>query len=318
MPNFFFIIIYNGGVMEQNRKKALMIVNPTAGKQTVRGQMFSIIETLCENGYEPTVLTTSAKGDATEYARNMGRDYDTVVCCGGDGTLNETITGLITSGEHCPPIGYIPCGTTNDMANSLGLSKTIKKAAEAVVSGIPRYHDIGKFGDMAYFSYIASFGAFTKVSYATPQSAKNVLGHFAYVLSGAMELGNIKNYHVKLTFDGQTVEEDCIYLSITNTRSFAGLFSFPREEVSLSDGLFEVLLIKTPKNVMDVSTIISNISKGNFTDDKHMLLFHTPKIKVETEESITWTIDGEQSPDIDEVDIEVIPDTIQIFRPQKD
>ncbi len=301
-----------------NRKKALMIVNPTAGKQTVRGQIFSIIETLCDSGYVPTVLTTSAKGDATAYAHEMGAGYDIVVCCGGDGTLNETITGLIDSGKKYPPIGYIPCGTTNDMASSLGLPKTIKKAAEAIVTGSSCYHDIGKFGDMAYFSYIASFGAFTKVSYATPQSAKNLLGHFAYVLSGAMELGNIKSYHIRMTFDSQVIEEDCIYLSITNTRSFAGLFSFPKDEVSLHDGLFEVLAIKTPKNVVDVSNIISNISKGNFTDEKHMLLFHTSNIKVETEEEITWTIDGEQSPEIKEVEIEVISDTIQIFRPKKD
>ena len=304
--------------MEENRKRALMIVNPTAGKQAVRGQMFFIIETLCANGYEPTVLTTSVKGDATGFARTADSYYDIVVCCGGDGTLNETITGMIQSGKECPPIGYIPCGTTNDMANSLGLPKTIKKAAEAVVCGEPRYHDIGKFGDVAYFSYIASFGAFTKVSYATPQSVKNVLGHFAYVLSGAMELGNIKSYHTKLTFDGQVIEDDFIYVSITNTRSFAGLFSFPDEEVSLHDGLFEVLLIKMPKNVVDISNIIGNISKRNFTDDKHMLLLHTSKIKVETEDNIIWTIDGEQSPEMKEVEIEVIPDTIKIFRPKKD
>lgn len=305
--------------MDEKRKKALMIVNPTAGKQAVKGQMFSIIETLCRSGYLPTVLTTSARWDCTAYVQGMAQDYDVVICCGGDGTLNEAVTGMLTSGrEECQPIGYIPCGTTNDMASNLGLPKTIKKAAEAVAYGEPKYHDIGKFGDIAYFSYIASFGAFTKVSYSTPQSAKNLLGHFAYVLNGATELGNIKSYHVKLTYEGGVIEDEFIYVSVTNTRSFAGILSFPKDEVSLHDGLFEVLLIKTPKNVVEVSNILSNLSKGIFNDDKNLVLIKTPKIRVETEEDITWTIDGEQSPEISDVEIEVIPDRIRIYRPKKE
>ncbi|MBR6513564.1 MAG: diacylglycerol kinase family lipid kinase [Clostridia bacterium] len=304
--------------MEENRKKALMVINPTAGKQAIKGQMFSVIDTMCSNGYEPTVLTTAAKGDCTEFVRSRLSEYDIIVCCGGDGTLNEAITGMIDYEGECPPIGYVPCGTTNDMASSLGLPKTIKKAVKNVIEGTPHYHDIGKFGDMAYFSYIASFGAFTKVSYSTPQSAKNVFGHFAYVLNGAAELGNIKNYHVKLTFDDTVIEDDIIYLSITNTRSFAGLFSFPTDEVSLSDGLFEVLLVKNPKNVVDVSNILTNISKNNFNDEKTMSLFHTSKLRVELDEAVTWTIDGEQSPEISEVDIEVVANKIKICLPDTD
>ncbi len=304
--------------MKNNPKKALMIVNPTAGKQAIKGQMFSVIETLCDNGYQPTVMTTAARWDCTAYVQGMAQDYDVVICCGGDGTLNEAITGMLTSGrEECQPIGYIPCGTTNDMASNLGLPKTIKKAAQAIVTSNPVYHDVGRFGDIAFFSYIASFGAFTKVSYSTPQAAKNLLGHFAYVLNGAAELGNIKSYHVKLTYEDKVIEDDFIYVSVSNTRSFGGILSFKRDEVSLHDGLFEVLLIKTPKNVVDVSNILSNLSKGIFNDEKNMILIKTPKIRVETEEEITWTIDGEQSPEISDVIIEVIPQKIQIFRPKK-
>lgn len=295
-------------------KKALMIVNPTAGKQTVKGQIFSIIEKLTANGYAPTVLTTSAKGDATLFARDMAKDHDMVVCCGGDGTLNESITGMLR-GDCCKPICYIPCGTTNDMAISLGLPKTIKKAAAVLDNGLPVYHDIGKFGDMGYFTYIASFGAFTKASYATPQTVKNLLGHFAYVLSGALELGNIKSYRVKLSYDGGVIEDDFIYVSVTNTRSFAGLFSFPKNEVTLNDGLFEILMIKTPKNVIDISNIIHNISIRNFSDEKHMILLHTDKVRVETEEPLVWTTDGESSPEVEQVDIEVIGERIEIIRP---
>lgn len=295
-------------------KKALMIVNPTAGKKTVRANMCNIIEALCKGGYEPTVLTTLARGDATLFAKEKSKDYDIVVCCGGDGTLNETITGLMAAPEK-KPIGYIPCGSTNDMANSLGLPKKIPKAAQVIVDGKPTFHDIGRFSDVAYFSYIASFGAFTQVSYTTPQSTKNLLGHFAYVLEGAKELGKIKSYHVKFTFDDQVIEDDFIYASITNTTSFAGMFSFPVDQVTLNDGLFELLLIKKPKNPVEVSSILLNLSKHNYTSDKNMMLFHTNKIKVEPEKPIVWTVDGECSGEVHDVSIECIPDKISIILP---
>lgn len=296
-------------------KKALMIINPTAGKQTVKTQLFSVIEVLLSKGFMPTVVTTGAKGDATAFVRNMAGDYDMIICCGGDGTLNETITGVMESNLNLP-IGYIPCGTTNDMANNLGLPKTLRKATEAVANGKPCYHDIGRFGDMAYFSYIASFGAFTKASYATPQTAKNLLGHFAYVLSGALELGNIKSYRVKLSYGDRVIEDDFIYVSVSNTQSFAGLFSFPKDKVTFNDGLFEILLIKTPKNVIDVSNIIHNISIRNFTDEKNMILVHTNSVCVETLEDVVWTIDGESSPKTNKVEINVVADRIQIYRPE--
>ena len=303
--------------MLKERKKALVIINPTAGKQAVKSQVFSIVDNLNNNGYLPTVLTTGAKGDATEYIRQVGEEYDMVLCCGGDGTLNETVTGVMSLDKELP-IGYIPCGSTNDMANNLGIPKVIKKSAKEVIEGEPLFHDIGLFGDMAYFTYIASFGAFTKVSYSTPQSAKNVLGHFAYVLNGALELGNIKSYHTKITYDGGVIEDNFIYVSASNTRSFAGMFSFPKDDVSFNDGLFEVLLIKTPKNVLDVSSILHSISTRKFAQDKNMVYFRTDKLKVETEQEVVWTIDGESSPAIKEVDIEVVPDKIRIFKPKAD
>lgn len=303
--------------MTEYNKKALVIVNPTAGKKAVQSNMFNIIDPLCRVGYMPTVITTSASGDATVYAHEMSADYDIVVCCGGDGTLNETITGMMSSGT-IKPIGYIPCGTTNDMAKSLGLPKTIKAAAEMIAEGNRDFHDVGRFGEGMYFSYIASFGAFTKVSYTTPQATKNLLGHFAYVLEGAKELGKLRSYHVKLTFDDQVIEDDFIYVSITNTTSFAGLFSFPKNTVTLNDGLFELLLIKNPKNPIETSSILLNLSKKDFTSDKNMILAHTSHIKIETEEPIVWTIDGECSGEVTNIEIHNIPDTISICMPKYD
>lgn len=296
-------------------KKALVIANPTAGKKSVQANMFAIVQELCSHNYEPTVLITAAGGDATRFAREKAKDYDLVVACGGDGTLNETITGLIEGGTRVP-IGYLPCGTTNDVANSLKLPKTLKRAVKNAVEGKPCYHDIGKFGENTYFSYIASFGAFTKVSYTTPQATKNMLGHFAYVLEGAKELGNIRSYHVKFTLNDRVIEDDFIFASISNTISFAGLFNFPKDDVKLNDGLFELLLIKNPKNPIEISNILLNLSKGDYTSDKNMILCHASSVKVETEEPIVWTIDGECSGEMFDVDIECIPETIQIVLPK--
>ena len=301
--------------MESVSKKALVIANPTAGKKSVQANMFAIVQELCSNNYDPTVLITAAGGDATVFARDKAKDYDMVITCGGDGTLNETITGLLEANARVP-IGYIPCGTTNDMANSLKLPKTIKRAIKNAMEGVPCYHDIGRFGDSTYFSYIASFGAFTKVSYSTPQATKNMLGHFAYVLEGAKELGNIRSYHVKFTFDDQVIEDDFIYASVSNTTTFGGLFSFPKDKVKLNDGMFELFLIKNPKNPIEISNILLNLSKGDYTSDKNMVLCHTNNVKVETEEPIVWTIDGECSGEVFDVEIKTIPETIQIILPK--
>lgn len=303
--------------MSDTAKKVLVIVNPTAGKKKVQPNMFKIIYPLCQKGYEPTVLTTSKGGDATVFTRERAKDYDLVVCCGGDGTLNETITGMMESGVQ-RPIGYIPCGTTNDMANSLGLPKKIKHSAKVITEGEPCYHDVGRFSDHSYFSYIASFGALTKVSYATSQKVKNILGHFAYVLAGIKEIWKIYPYNVKLTFDDEVIEGEFIYVSVTNTTSFAGLFKFPADEVTLNDGLFELLLIRKPKNIFKTIGVLLSIVRKKFHKNKNIILRHTSRVLVETKEAVSWTIDGECSGDVTKVDIQNIPNTINIIKNKKD
>ncbi len=302
--------------MSETSKKLLVVVNPTAGKMNVKGGMFEIIKTFSDNDYFPTVVMTKEAGDAARLVEENVKDYDRVVCCGGDGTLNETIRGMLTSGVSVP-IGYIPCGTTNDTANTLHLPKQVAKAAQVVVNGTPVYHDIGSFGQGMCFSYIASFGIFTKTSYSAPQKVKNLLGHFAYVLEGVKELGDIKSYKAKFTFDGNVIEDEFLYASVSNTVSFAGLFSLPKNDVSLNDGKFELLLIKRPKNLLEVNSIILNLSVQNYTDDKNIMLFHTDNVTVEPCEDITWTVDGECSGPVGEVNIRCISDNIKIIQPNK-
>ena len=296
----------------KNPKRVLLIVNLHAGKMSVKSRLAKVIDDFCSAGYIPTVRTTQARGDAEKIVAGKSSAYDIVVCCGGDGTLNEVITGMMRSKTQVP-IGYIPCGSTNDMANTLGLPHNIEDATRLILEGEAREHDIGKFGDERFFTYIASFGAFTRASYATPQKVKNVLGHFAYILAGAKELGNIKSYRFKVTYDGGTVEDDFIFGSVSNSTSVGGLFSFPKNDVTLNDGVMELLLVRSPKNAAETTSLITSLLKKNFAN-KNLIFAHTAKAVFESEKSLYWTIDGEQSEKIKSVVIDDVPGTIRIIQ----
>lgn len=294
-----------------NPRRVLIVVNLRAGKRIVRGQLSYIIDEFCSAGYIPTVVTTQAAGDAERIVAGKSNDYCLVVCCGGDGTLNETISGMMHAKTRVP-IGYIPCGSTNDMANNLGLPRNVIRASKLIIDGVPVEHDIGMFGDR-YFTYISSFGAFTRASYATPQKIKNVLGHFAYVLEGAKEIGEIKPYRFRISFDGRTIEDDFIFGSVSNSTSVGGIFSFPKDDVTLNDGMFELLLIRAPKTPMDTTNLIMNMAKKNF-HDKNIIFAHTNNVVFEPEKELDWTIDGECSGKVGRVAVDNIPDTIQIIQ----
>ena len=223
-------------------KKLLFIVNPRAGKTKSRAPLFDAVAQFSRAGYLVRVYITEAGGQARDITARWGGQYDMVVCAGGDGTLNETITGLLSAGADTP-IGYIPAGSTNDFASSLKLPTNILKAAQTIVEGEPVSYDVGRFGNR-YFSYVASFGAFTRSSYATPQNVKNALGHTAYVLSGITELSQIRNEHVKMEIDGQTVEGDFLFGAICNSTSVGGILTLDPKQVDMGDGLFEILLVE--------------------------------------------------------------------------
>lgn len=293
-------------------KRVLIIANLHSGKKTVRGKLADIVDAFCAAGYVPTVRTTQGRNDAEHITAGKSSDYELVVCCGGDGTLNETISGMMNSKTQVP-IGYIPCGSTNDMAKTLGLPHDVPKAVDIIVNGEAREHDIGKFGDDSFFTYIASFGAFTRASYATPQKMKNVLGHFAYVLSGARELGSIKSYRFKVSFDGQTIEDDFIFGSVSNATSVGGMFTFPKKEVTLNDGVMELLLVRAPKSPAGVTSLITALLKRDFSN-KYLFFAHTGNVRFESEKELYWTIDGERSEKISSVVIDDVPGTIRIMQ----
>ena len=284
-------------------KKAVIIVNPKAGKARSKTMLFDIVSALCEEQYQVITEVTMHKGHAMELASKYAKKSDLIVAIGGDGTLNEVTEGVMLSGKKVP-IGYIPTGSTNDFAVSCGISTNVKQAISDIINGEDVFIDIGKFNGR-FFNYVASFGAFTSVSYKTPQEAKNALGHFAYILEGLKDIGTYTPCHVKIEADGKVYEGDYAFGAVGNSTSIGGLIKLKDEFVSMSDGLFEVLLIKNHKTTAELSAVISGLTFSDFSDPMFEF-FKAKEIKITTDGSFDWTLDGEFEQGAQEIKIENI------------
>ncbi len=272
-------------------KKMLFIMNPYSGTRKAVRYLVELISLFNRAGYDVTTHMTAGPGDATAVVERLAKDVDLVVCSGGDGTMNETISGVLRSGVDLP-IGYIPSGSTNDFAISLKLSTNVMQAAQDIVEGQPVRYDVGQFGDR-YFSYVASFGAFTRASYSTPQSVKNTIGHTAYLLEGISELSQIKNVHMRLEIDGQVVEDDFIFGAFTNSTSVAGILTLDPAQVDMADGLMEVMLVRMPRNLMELPECIQALQTQQYNCS--MITFRSAReIKVYADPNMPWTLDGEK------------------------
>ena len=271
-------------------KKMLFICNPNSGMGLLKPKLSDVLDIFVKGGYEVTVYPTQKYHDAVRKMGEYEEQYDLVACSGGDGTLDEVVTGMMKR-EDKVPIGYIPAGTTNDFASSLHISKNMLEAADTVVNGVPFACDVGEFNE-DYFVYIAAFGLFTDVSYETKQSMKNVLGHLAYILEGTKRIFNIPSYRIKVTHDGETIEDEFIYGMVTNSRSVGGFKGITGKNVVFDDGKFEVTLFKTPRNPMELNEILGALALRKI-NPKRMYSFKTNEVHFETEEEIPWTLDGE-------------------------
>lgn len=271
-------------------KKMLFIYNPNSGMGLLKPKLSDVLDIFVKGGYEVTVYPTQKYHDAVRKMGEYEEQYDLVACRGGDGTLDEVVTGMMKR-EKKVPIGYIPAGTTNDFASSLHISKNMLEAADTVVNGVPFACDVGVF-NQDYFVYIAAFGLFTDVSYETKQSMKNVLGHLAYILEGTKRIFNIPSYRIKVTHDGETIEDEFIYGMVTNSRSVGGFKGITGKNVVFDDGKFEVTLFKTPRNPMELNEILGALALRKI-NPKRMYSFKTNEVHFETEEEIPWTLDGE-------------------------
>ena len=292
-------------------KKLLLIMNPFAGQKKANKVLPEILMLFTEAGYEINISMTTGPGAAAQLAAERGGMADLVVCCGGDGTLNETIAGLLDAGLDVP-VGYIPSGTTNDFASSLNLSHNPIQAAKDILEGEPVAYDICKFGDR-YFCYVASFGAFTKASYAVPQTLKNALGHTAYVLGGISELSQIRNEHVRMEIDGEVVEDDFLFGAICNSTSVGGILTLPQDQVDMGDGIFEVMLIRAPRHINEIADCI--LAVQNQTYNCGMITFRPAKaVKILADPSMAWTLDGEKADGYREIPVENLHHAVKIMK----
>lgn len=293
-------------------KTLLFIYNSHAGKGQIRSRLADVLDAFTGEGWRVTACPTLGRGDAASLSRQLGSHCDRIVCSGGDGTLHEVIEGLMDLPQSArPPIGYIPAGTTNDFARNLSLPRGMVNMAHTAANGFPRPVDIGQLGH-ACFVYVAAFGAFTDVSYNTPQEFKNLFGHLAYVLKGASELGNLKGFRMRVEHDGGIEEGRFLYGMVSNTISVGGVLGLPRDEVALDDGLLDAILVKEPQNAAQLSAVLLALSSQSYTPESGVIGLHSSRFQVTCEESVPWTLDGEFGGEHREADIQVIHRPIQI------
>ena len=273
------------------KKKLMLIINPVAGKARYKDGFGDVMRLFSEGGYRTTVFFTEARGDATRFAAEFAPQFDAVACIGGDGTLSEVIAGLMQV-PNPPPIGYIPLGSANDVASTLGLPKDTVEAAKVIVKGMPHPFDVGSFGSDTYFTYVAAFGAFTEVSYATPQNEKAALGYMAYMLHAAGALSKLESIHTRIDYEGGTIEGDVLYGGVSNSTRVAGVVKLKKDLVSLSDGKFEVLLVPTPKSLGAFTRSASGLL-GQKYDGVNVILIQSADLTVTFDKPVAWTRDGE-------------------------
>ena len=282
-------------------KKLYFLFNPTSGKGRIREHLLEIVDIFTKAGYEVTVHPTQAQGDAQRLTEELADEYDLIVCSGGDGTLDEVVTGLIRS-DSLTPVGYIPAGSTNDFAQSLQIPSNMVKAAETVVNGRAFPCDVGAFNDDT-FIYVAAFGLFTDVSYQTNQRLKNIFGHAAYVMEGAKRLYDIPSYYLEVEVNGETIRDEFIYGMVSTSVSVGGVKNLMSQTVELDDGLFEVMLIRMPQNPLQLNEIMTNLVMPKSCDTPYIFTCKTDHIEIRSEDAVPWTLDGEFGGEHKEVQI---------------
>ena len=306
-----------GGSDTQQWKRALFVFNPVAGKSDIRTDLVDILEIFARESYAVTCYPTKCRGDARNIVRNRQGDYVCVFCAGGDGTLDEVVSGMLEHPDKpAVPIGYIPMGSTNDFAMSLGIPVNAKNAAKAAVLGKVIGCDLGLFNSDSYFTYVAAFGLFTETSYETPQDLKNMFGHMAYFMQGMMDLGKVRSYHFSIESKELSISDDFVLGMVTNSRSVGGFTDITGDGIDLSDGLFEVTLVKMPTNLLEVGDIIQYFNRVTNVSD-FVYRFKTSHIVLESDQRVKWTRDGEYAGTYKKVELTNLCRKLNIIVPRE-
>lgn len=291
-------------------KKMLFIMNPYAGTRKANKYLADILTVFNRAGFTVTVHMTAGPGDCEKVTLQLADRHDLVVCAGGDGTFSEMVNGLMRLGLDIP-VGYIPCGSTNDFANTLRLSKDPVQAARDITKGQPIHYDVGRFGDR-YFTYVASFGAFTRASYATPQNIKNALGHAAYLLSGIQELSQLHKEHVRIETQDQIIDDDFLFGAICNSTSVGGILTLDPRQVDMADGKFELLLVRAPKDILEVSECISALQSKKY-NCAMVTFLSASRLTVTADPQMSWTLDGERGEGAAQITITNLQHAIRVM-----
>lgn len=294
-------------------KKLLLILNPVAGTKKANRYLSDILKLFCQSDYECTVCLTTDEKRADTLVCQSGKDKDIIVCIGGDGTFNETISGMVKENIKTP-LGYIPTGSTNDFATSINLASSPMTAAKNILTGKAKTFDIGYFNNRI-FTYVASFGSFTKTSYNTSRDLKNALGHFAYLLEGIKEIGDIRPEKLVIEHDGKEISGNYVFGAICNsTRVGGGVLKFSQDSIDMNDGMFEIILIKNPKNPAELMQLLFDLQSGNYNGELFEF-FKSDSFKIKTNENMPWTIDGEYEKGCSQIDIKVVKSAFSLIIP---
>lgn len=291
-------------------QKLLFIFNPLAGTGKVKACLSDMIDIFVKAGFMVTAHPTQGTGDVEKIITNYGKEFDRIAVSGGDGTLDEVVSAMMKNDIHVP-VGYMPTGSTNDYGSSLGIDKDLMDATDIAANGEPTTVDVGSFGKDNYFVYVAAFGIFTRASYATPRELKNTFGHGAYLMEAAKELKDVPAYRIEVEYDGNILYDEFVYGMITNSTSVGGMTGIIPGDVSLSDGVFEVNLVKNPKNPLELSEIVSTLT-GVKKDSPFVYTFQAKKIRFKSVEPLSWTLDGEFGGTFEDVTIRNIPKALDV------
>lgn len=297
--------------METEKRPVLLVLNPRAGRQKGRKRLHDIVSVLQNGGFQPAIMLTTRSGDAAAYVKAYGAVCERIVCIGGDGTFSEVVNGCIEAGIETP-IGYVPTGSTNDFAASLHLAKDPLAAAERIVRGDTVRVDAGRFGDR-YFSYVASFGMFTRTSYATSQSLKNKLGHLAYLLAGTKELLHLPSVPLRIRVGESVFEDVYLFGAVTNSLSLGGVLKFDSERVRMNDGLLEMLLITKPQSPIELERLVHALLTGDYASSRCLTFASASSVVMDTPTVFDWTLDGEQAHGSEHICIANVPNAIRII-----